>query len=412
MGVQKTMIRTFNIIERMMMKKILLYIIFGLVTVKAQSIVSGSVQDAGTHEPLAFVRIFIDSSMIAHTNTKGVYSFSISEGKHAIEFRVLGYQTFIESISIHQKDTISLHVLMMPAAYVLQAVTVTAERVALSSINGLSGVSIEPKELQRINGPFDDIFRSIQGIAGVATNNEMSSRLQIRGGLSDENLILLNGGQVLEPFHLKEFPGASLTTINSELLKRAEFFPGGFPARYGDRISAVLDLEYREGDPDRMKGSVSASLSDGSVLVEGPLAKNATGLLNVRSTYSDYIAKYLVESGQRSPRFYDVQGIIGWDVAANQHLSLHLIQSHDQTSGLTNGEYNSVVAGGTYNASLSERSSITGTLSLYHQTDNLKRSVFIYRDLKDVDITLREAKISMHHWVSEIYDILIGIEAV
>jgi outer membrane receptor for ferrienterochelin and colicin len=147
-------------------------------------------------------------------------------------------------------------------------------------------------------------------------------------------------------------------------------------------------------------------------LIEGPLGAGITGLLNVRSTTTDYISNYLVENGERSPRFYDLQGVLGWDVTANQHASLYFLHTHDQTSGLTNGDYGATSIGGTYTASLNDHSTISGTISLYRQYDNLKRTIIIYHDVNDDEIALQEIKVSLHHWVSDIYDVLIGAEGI
>ena len=373
------------------------------------SIVFGLVKDAATALPLSGVHI-VSGSVRTSADKGGRYSLVLGQGEHVVRFSSVGYRVLEKKVVVESRDSIRLDVALVPVAVLLGEVTVLGERSARTSIQGLGALSVSPTRLESVSGPFEDAYRMIQTMASVASNNEMSSQFNVRGGAADENLVLLNGAELLEPFHLKESPNTSVSIVNMDLLKKALFVPGGFTARYGDRLSAVLDLEYREGNREHAAAVIDGSLVNAAATVESPLSTWGSGLISVRSTYSDYVSKYLSSGDQRRPSYYDVHAVLGGDLDEQHHLTLQVLHASDKASGLVTGGYHTslISIGSSHN--LSDQSVLVSGLSLYNQYEDLTRSVSgAFPPLTEFsDISLWDARVQLESRVSPVYSLTAG----
>lgn len=389
---------------------------------RAQGIVTGTVTDAVTRESISGANVSVLSRTIGtSTDAMGKFQLLLPVGPHTLVFSYVGYRTRTIDVAVAVTDTIRLAVMLIPSTVLMEEVVVPAEPVAVSGVHGLGGVSISPKQIQGITGALGDIGRVIQAMTGVTSNNEMSSQFNVRGGAAHENLLLLNGAQLLEPFHLKDAPNTSLSAFNTALLRKVLFIPGGFPARYGDRLSAVLDMEYRAANSEKVSGLLDASLTDGMALLEGPIARVGRdtgmlrGFLSFRTTYFGTISKYLLDGDQRQPSFYDIQGNAGLDLSKDHRLGLSFLHTSDRTSGITTGSYGSTMIALQGQHALSQRSTVQSLLSLYSQFEDLYRgqspSITNPKNwTKDVNtITLRTGKIEWESRVSESYTLRSGL---
>ncbi len=159
-------------------------------------------------------------------------------------------------------------------------------------------------------------------------------------------------------YHIKEVSNVSIGIFNVEMIKKMDLMTGGFSARYGDKMSSVLDIEYREGCTDRIRGQASLSLTDFDALLEGPLGSDGSFIVCARQSYTQYILKLLNEAPQIHPSFYDIQGVVAYHLAAQDKLLLKFIHAgdnftYDPTTTSTNVLTNSYFTG-TYTGSLSQ----------------------------------------------------------
>ena len=343
-------------------------------TTDSTALLHGTVRDASTGAILSGVNV-VSGSNHSTTDILGRYVIVVPAGEQPVRFSYVGYKSYQKSMTVAAGDSVSLDVALIPSAVLLDEVTVTAERSPRTTVHGLGGYAMAPQRLETIAGPFDDAYRLIQTMASVASNNEMSSQFNVRGGSSDENLVLLNGAQLLEPFHLKESPNTSVSIVNLDLLKKALFVPGGFTARYGDRLSAVLDMEYREGDRERVAALIDASLVNAAATLESPFSTWGSGLVSFRSTYSGYVSRYLTSGDRRNPSYYDVHAVLGGDIDDHHHLALQALHSSDKTSGIADGSYNTTLISLRSHQTLSDRSILDAGTSLYVQNEDLTRHV-------------------------------------
>jgi hypothetical protein len=382
----------------------------------AQQVLSGVVRDAVTGETLSQVLVVATGSgKSSSSSTNGVYTIALSPGLQTVRWSRVGYKSETRNIRSTEADSTHLDILLVQSTILMGEEVVTAERPPLSTIHGLGALSISPSRTADIGGPFSDVYRTLQTITGVTSNNEMSSRFYVRGGASNENLLQLNGAQVLDPFHLKESPNTSLGVINVDLLKQVLFIPGGFSARYGDKLSSVLDLEYREGTKDRFAGVAELSLVTLGLTAETPIGCNASGLISAHTSYSNYLEHYFADGLDRHPSFFDVQGMLAGDPSPDVHASGFFLFSRDRTSGVANGKYGSTLVSLHSDFSLSDRTILRAALSSYTDLQNLSWN--IPRELEgtsilatDFSTTLEEVSLRLESELNDSYSFLAGAE--
>ncbi len=170
--------------------------------------------------------------------------------------------------------------------------------------------AVEPVQVLRTPGALDNVYRTLQTLPGVAATEEFGSRLSVRGGSPDQNLTMMDGVEVHDPYRLFGLTSA----FNPETIQRFELATGGFSAKYGDRLSSLLVIENRAGRAGQgmMNGSASLSITDANVVFEGDLPKRARGswLVTGRRTYYDLVAARITD--QDFPAFQDLQARGSW----------------------------------------------------------------------------------------------------
>ncbi len=402
----------------MFKKLFLLSIIFStLLFAQRNGTVIGIITDSLTNQILSNTNITIEKSTIGTiSNSKGNFSLSLPFGTYTLHYSRVGYKTFHHTITIN-KDSLLIEILLSPSEIQYGEVTVTGTVAHITPLAEQNAIAISTKEIKNISGAFGDVFKSLQGIAGAVSNNETSSQINVRGGLADENLILLNGAEVLEPFHLKEAPNTSLTVFNPDILQQLLFIPGGFTARYGDRLSAVIDLKYREGNTTKWSGSINGSLTDVSALIEGPIVENTiSNLLSIRSTYYNGVAKYLTAGEYRNPNFYDVQNVLHWKISPTDKINFLTLYTADNTTGLSNGNYGSLLTALSSEHTFSPDITLYNTLSYYSQYDDIELGQTNIKNLgkksttNNFDISTVEIKSRIEKKWNNIYSTVAGIE--
>ncbi len=185
--------------------------------------------------------------------------------------------------------------------------------------------TVAPVQVLRTPGALDNVFRTLQTLPGVAATQEFSSRLSVRGGSPDQNLTMMDGVEVHDPYRLFGLTSA----FNPEIIQRFELATGGFSAKYGDRLSSLLVVENRDGRSGQgmMNGSASLSITDANVVLEGGLPKGAKGswLVTGRRTYYDLIAERITD--QDFPAFQDLQARGSWAPSAGTRVTMFSLTS-------------------------------------------------------------------------------------
>ena len=270
--------------------------------------ITGYVRDADGN-PLELVNVRVKNTLIGSmTNEKGYYSFSISPGDSiSIIYSCLGYNKAERIIPSAQAD-MRLNVQMNYTSFDLGEVSVTAIRKQTTTMESLNADKI--KLLPDPSG--GSIESLVVTFAGVSSNNELSSQYSVRGGSYDENIVYVNGIEVFRPLLIRSGQQEGLSFINPDLTEAVNFAAGGFEARYGDKMSSVLDITYKR--PKIFEGSASASLLGANAYVGSSIGK-FTQVTGFRFKSGRSILGTMDTDAEYDPKFIDLQTYITYQLA-------------------------------------------------------------------------------------------------
>lgn len=262
----------------------------GILCFQAQSQeLHGVVKDAQSGERLPNAMLVIKGTTIGtKTNLEGYFILPhVPDSAFVLQARYVGYS--VTEISIDpQKEANNVIVEMRQQDIILQGVTVTAqEATILKTENETSLSTISPRQLSALpSAGQPDIFRSMQLLPGISGTNDRSSGLYVRGGTPDQNLVLFDGMTV---YHVDHFFGF-FSAFNPDAVKDVQFYKGGFPATYGGRLSSVVDMIGKSGDPDGLHVGAGLNLLSANGIVEIPVFDKGSFLLAARRSYSEIIS--------------------------------------------------------------------------------------------------------------------------
>lgn len=219
------------------------------------------------------------------TNEHGFYSLTLPEGNHSVSYSFIGNADRVENIALTKNET--RNITLSPGEE-LGEVVVTADLNSPLSTTQTGKVSLTPKDLQKeyalLSSP--DVVKILQNLPGVSSGSELISGLYVHGGGNDENLFMLDGTPLYQVNHL----GGLFSAFNTDVIKNIDFYKSGFPARYGGRLSSVVDVRTKDGNMTEYHGNLSIGLLDGRVQFEGPIKKNRTSFnIAMRRTWLDIL---------------------------------------------------------------------------------------------------------------------------
>ena len=258
--------------------------------------ISGFVRNDVNGEPISYANVFLSNSSIgAATNSDGYFVMSeIPLGLYEINVTMIGYAVHKQEVDLSLGESIRLEIRLKEEAIQGTEVLVTAERQKFERSMESSQIALDLREINSAPAFVEpDVFRTLQMLPGVQTTSDFSSALYVRGSTPDQNLIMLDGIAVYNPYHL----GGIFSTFNTDAIKEADFHAGGFPARYGGRMGAILNVINREGNTEKIRGSANISLISSKALVEGPIPKwkgiKGSWMISGRRTYIDKVVDAL-----------------------------------------------------------------------------------------------------------------------
>ncbi len=307
----------------------------------ARVTISGYVRDQATGENLIGVAVVqAGTGQGTATNTYGFYSLTLpAAGLDSVRL-VANYVGYARRRWAALPARSLAHDFLLPAsANELAGVEVVADRQAedrgpRGTRMGTINVPIaQIKSLPKFMGE-TDVLKVLQLLPGVQSGGEGSSGLYVRGGSPDQNLILLDGTPVYNAAHLFGF----FSVFNADALNNVELIKGGFPARYGGRLSSVLDISMKEGNMQAFHGEGALSLIAARLTLEGPLKKDvASFIVSARRTYLDVLARPIIKSqlasnhqtGSLGYYFYDLNGKINWKLSRRDRLYLSAYRGYD-----------------------------------------------------------------------------------
>jgi len=278
------------------------------ITLNAQtSVIKGIVKNT-YKEPIEGVAIsYLNNGTT--TNNKGEYQLTVpGDQQIKIVFRHISYHLFTETVKISKNRTYRFSPTLRSKIEEIDEVVVKDTK---KDAQGF--IIINPANATKIPGANNGVENILITLAGVNNNNELSTQYNVRGGNFDENLVYVNGIEVYRPFLVRSGQQEGLSFVNSAMVQNIKFSAGGFQAKYGDKLSSVLDITYRT--PTELATTINASLLGGSATVEGTLLNNKlSAILGVR--YRDnslFINSKDVET-TANPNFTDAQTFLSYTI--------------------------------------------------------------------------------------------------
>ena len=310
-------------LSKILLSVLITCVVFPAFTQNKKAIISGKVVDEND-KPLLNVSVGILGKEKGTTTTdSGGFSITVASGKpFALVFSHLGYKTLQRNFNLLENEQENITVILQPEQNVLQEVTVTDNRPRSEA----GRINVDPGKALLNPSPLGNIESLIKIFTG--SNNELTSQYNVRGGSYDENLIYVNEFEVFRPYLVRSGQQEGLSFINPEMTENVKFYNGGFQAKYGDRMSSVLDITYKR--PKKFAGSAYVGLLEQGLHLEGT-AKNdkVTYLFGFRNRSNRNLLSSQETKGNYIPTSSDVQALITYQ--PNQKWLLEVLANVSKT---------------------------------------------------------------------------------
>ena len=327
-----------------------------------RAVITGTVRDVLSGEPLAGVAVFEgDSGNYAMTDNDGSFRVSLTRGEHVLNFSGYSLEDLHLNLIVHSDG--GLDVVMKERITSLKEAVVSAESMVNHRDARMGIEKVRINTITKIPSAFGeaDVMKAVLTLPGVKSVGEASSGFNVRGGSSDQNLVLFNDGTIYNPSH---FFGV-FSAFNTDVINDIELYKSSIPAEYGGRISSVLDVRGREGNAKKVQGSLGLGLLTSRFHLEGPIQEDRTTfIIGGRTTYSNWIFGLLPENsayaGGRAS-FSDLNASVTHRVNDRNTVQAYAYWSRDSFSfdGDTTFRYSNLNASLKWRRTLNARTGLT-----------------------------------------------------
>ncbi|MBO9729491.1 MAG: TonB-dependent receptor [Chitinophaga sp.] len=297
--------------------------------------ISGYIKDAISGESLIGATIYSPAlKQGTTTNQYGFFSLTTVKDSNSLVITYIGYEPHIQPI--RQKGDQLLNVALQPVGSLKEVVISAKEQIKLQEQTQMSRVKLSATDLQAMPQLLGevDVMRTLQSMPGVSGGMEGAGGLYVRGGSPDQNLVLMDGTPI---FNFSHFFGV-YSLVNANVVKTTDLYKGAFPARFGGRLSSVVDIAMKEGDMNSYHGDVSLGLIAAKFNVEGPIVKNKTSfVVSARRSYPDLILNAALRAenemgsgGNFRAYFYDINAKVNHIFSAKDRIFLSFYKGEDQ----------------------------------------------------------------------------------
>jgi CarboxypepD_reg-like domain/TonB-dependent Receptor Plug Domain len=307
---------------------LLLFFVFALFTgVSAQNTatVFGSITEGGSNQPIEFAIVVIkETNKTVETNAAGEYALKVPTGRN-LTLRVsrVGYKEATFNLAPLQSDAQRRIDFSLVSSTSQQEVVIKADRM---KDNGMVREDVKDfRLLPTTTGNLESLLPALALGTNMGSGGELTSQYQVRGGNYDENLVYVNDFEIYRPQLIRAGQQEGLTFANPDLMRDLTFSSGGFEARYGDKMSSVLDIKYKR--PDSLRSSVSMSALGATAHLEGSRKLGTDGyrrfryLIGARYKTNSYLLSSLETKGEYNPNFGDIQAYLTYDVSRSWQLA-------------------------------------------------------------------------------------------
>ncbi len=283
-------------------------------TFAQQAVIKGTISGEVTESLHNAEVTWIEGNITVPSNEKGNYSIIVTPGTITLRFRYNTYLERILSIEVLPGEKITKDIALLPEIKSLEVVTIEGNKPQDKHRNEVSTLTIDPKIPKYLPSAFGDFNKILATVGmGVVSNSELSSQYVVRGGNFDENLVYVNEMEIYRPFLVRSGQQEGLSFVNPDMVSNIEFSAGGWQAKYGDKLSSVLAIKYKE--PKKFKGSATLGLLGFAAHIENSTKnRRVSYILGARNKNSQYLLNTLPTKGEYKPHFYDVQSLVVFDL--------------------------------------------------------------------------------------------------
>lgn len=290
--------------------------------------IGGFLLDSVSKEPLVNAKIYLNNKVIVNSDKSGYFSLHIEQFPVEITISLAGYET---KVFIITDTTNHLLQIQLNAIKLLDEVLVKSNRkINLQLLSRHNAASLSAKEIKELPAMFGekDAMRALQLMPGVNAPVDGLGGLNVRGGSPDQNLVLVDEATLYNAYHLFGL----FSFFNPNTLSEVKLHKGNFPARYGGRLSSVVDMSMREGDKNTFHGEAGLGFISSKLLLEGPIVKDKVSfLISARRTYLDLLLRPFFEKDfNLGYYFYDINAKVTWNVNLKNKISLSFNNGSDR----------------------------------------------------------------------------------
>ena len=298
---------------------------------KKKVTLTGSITNFKTGTPIEGLQIFSKEAGVGTVTDKdGSFKLDLPQGQHTVQIKGIDIEDTYRNFMLYTDGIARID--LEEDDHTLEEIVVVSGIMANTTSTQVGVEKFKPTLLKNIPLALGeaDVMKMIQTMPGIKTVGEASSGYNVRGGASDQNLILFNNATLYNPSHMFGI----FSAFNSDMIDNAELYKSSIPAQYGGRISSVLNITPKIADYEKAHGAISIGLLTSKANVELPIVKDHLSLLvSGRTTYSDWMLKLVPEkSGYKdgSAGFYDLGGVLSYRINSRQRVNLNGYYSHDR----------------------------------------------------------------------------------
>lgn len=326
----------------------ILFILLGFTSFSQTGAIKGFIYDKDNGEPCMFANVsLIGTSYGAATDVNGYFSIpKIPDGDYTLVVSYVSYDSIADPLTIANGKIFSKNYYLSKSAFVLDEAVISAEREEMRTQTRISISKVTPTQIKMLPsiGSEPDLAQYLQVVPGVTFTGDQGGQLYIRGGSNIQNLVLLDGMTIYNPFHSIGL----FSVFDSDIIRNADIYTGGFNSEYGGRVSSVMDISMRDGNPNRFGGKLSGSTFGTKLLLEGPLVKYKEGksslsyILSGKTSFLESSSKYFykyINDGLGLPFNYtDLYGKVSLNSPDGSRINLFGFKFNDNVSyqGLSN----------------------------------------------------------------------------
>ena len=297
-----------------------LFLVLNVMAANAQdeNSIKGFVYEESTGEPMMFTNVYLRGTTFGGaTDENGYFNINrIPDGRYTLLITSVGYDTISETFNLSKGQSVSRKYYLKETSQKLETVTITADKIEARTETKTSVITVTPKTITKIPsvGGQADFAQYLQVVPGVIFTGDQGGQLYIRGGSPIQNKVLLDGMVVYNPFHSIGL----FSVFDTDIIRNADVYTGGFGAEYSGRISSIMDISTRDGNKKRLSGKLGANCFGAKVMLEGPLKKAKTPddatisfILSAKNSYLEQSSKFLYPYASKTGLPFNYQDFYG-----------------------------------------------------------------------------------------------------